>query len=448
MGPPSVSTSSQNSPQPPPVDSIFNFEDFANDPMDDVQGVDGPVVTSSVSTSSKNASVSASQHSQHPQHPGLFDDIDVALVPFVGADDDADDFDEGEDGPEAVPVPGNRIPADDSLNADCGNVLNGDEATENALTPNRHSRAQLSGSLSKAPAAASSEISLGKAAFHIFKGNVGAAVFSLSLAYLKSGFVMGSVIIIFTALVCVHCMMMLVKIKQKINNPNVNTYGQVACAAFGRPGKHLVDIFIVITQLGFCCVYYQFAAGLLHGVLGISVTALIAMMIPATTLPTFLPSMKTLIPAAMFASFATVVSLVIVYGYSLDNVMSKGFDERVTAIAPAWGWPVCIGNAISAFEGIGLVLPIENSLKKKEEFPKLLSQTFLGISALYVTFGLAGYCAYAHELDNSITNVLPEKEFASGTVRVSMAFAILMTFPLQFFPAIQVFFFNAFGFCV
>eukprot|EP01061_Rhynchopus_euleeides_P042783 TRINITY_DN74638_c0_g1_i1.p1 TRINITY_DN74638_c0_g1~~TRINITY_DN74638_c0_g1_i1.p1 ORF type:complete len:586 (+),score=203.81 TRINITY_DN74638_c0_g1_i1:237-1994(+) len=376
---------------------------------------------------------------------GMFDDVDISLVPFVGADLDDDDGEEfDDDGPSAVPVPSTAqtLNADQHLTTD-GHASDASSGggKQNALTPvRRASGSNLSASASTnppKPVQASAEISSSKAVFHLFKGNVGAAVFSLSGAYVKSGFVVGTIIIVLLALVCVHCMTLLVKVKQKLKNPNINTYGQVACAAFGRPGKHLVDVFIVITQLGFCCVYYQFAAGLLHNLSGIPVPVWIVMMIPITTMPTYLPSMKTLILASVFASFATLLSLFVVYGYSIDKIMSEGRDsEAVPAVSP-WTWPVAIGNTISAYEGIGLVLPIENSLKNKEQFTPLLSKTFFGISTLYVTFGLAGYCAYASIIKNSITDVLPD-EFLSGLVRVSMAVAILLTFPLQFFPAIQV----------
>eukprot|EP01059_Diplonema_ambulator_P004534 TRINITY_DN14249_c0_g1_i1.p1 TRINITY_DN14249_c0_g1~~TRINITY_DN14249_c0_g1_i1.p1 ORF type:complete len:468 (+),score=89.49 TRINITY_DN14249_c0_g1_i1:35-1405(+) len=335
---------------------------------------------------------------------GLFDDVDLTMLPFVQEDLEEDD----EAGAEEMGNSGEK-------------------------QPQQIARKGSKGRLEK-----SQEYSLTKAAFHIFKGNVGAAIFSLASAYVKSGFIMGTVILVCLAVICVHCMLLLVKCKQTLNDPNVQSYGQVVCSAFGRRGKHLVDVFVCITQLGFCCVYFQFAAGMLHKVLpSVGVTEWIVVMVPIATLLTFLPNMKKLVPAAIFATLATLLSLVILYGFSFEQIASKAVDRSVVPIASIWTMPVCVGNTISAFEGIGLVLPIENSVRDKSRFPSLLIISFVIISFLYVTFGLVGYLAYASTLTNSITDVVPSG-WLSGVVRLGMAVAILLTYPLQFFPAVQI----------
>eukprot|EP01063_Lacrimia_lanifica_P016038 TRINITY_DN22668_c0_g1_i1.p1 TRINITY_DN22668_c0_g1~~TRINITY_DN22668_c0_g1_i1.p1 ORF type:complete len:550 (+),score=166.12 TRINITY_DN22668_c0_g1_i1:59-1708(+) len=317
--------------------------------------------------------------------------------------DDADEFEMT--GPVAVEVPSTAVPA-------------ADKPAAPVTTPE-------------------AQISATKAAFHIFKGNVGAAIFSLASAYTKSGFFVGTVIIAGIAVICVHCMILLVRCKQGLKSSALQTYGQVAGAVLGRPGKHVVDIFIVITQLGFCCVYYQFAAGMLNSIIDIGVTSWIGLMVPVATLPTFLPSMKTLVPTAMFATGATIFALVVVYLYAAGRLVTEGAAEGIVAATAPITWPLCIGNTVSAFEGIGLVLPIENSVKHKEVFVPLLKKSFLLITTLYITFGLLGYFAYGFMVKNSITDVLP-RQLLSSMVRVSMAMAIIMTFPIQFFPAIQI----------
>ena len=287
----------------------------------------------------------------------------------------------------------------------------------------------------------STEYSVTKAAFHIFKGNVGAAIFSLGSAYAQSGAVAGTIIVGGLAMICVHCMLLLVHCKQSLNDPQVQTYGQVACAAFGRGGKHAVDIFIVITQLGFCCVYYQFASSMLHTIpllSGISVGVWVVILFPMVTALTFLPNMNRLVPAAMFATFATIFALIVGYGYSVVQILSEGIDTKVAPVAGMSLWPMCVGKTISAFEGIGLVLPIENSMKDKEQFPSLLKKTFVLITTLYISFGMLGYFAYATILKGEFTEVLPKSDFLSSLIRLGMAIAIAFTFPLQFFPAAQI----------
>ncbi|KAJ9467403.1 Amino acid transporter ANTL1 [Diplonema papillatum] len=369
---------------------------------------------------------------------------DYGLVPFMEDPDDEDDDlsdPEGKDGseaPEEVSPPAAGA-AQDSTGDSAGPTPppGRDRGRVQSASTDRSSMGER-----KLASAHAHEYSTTKAAFHIFKGNVGAAIFSLSDAYDKAGFVAGTGIILFFAIVCVHCMLLLVECKQTLNNPHVQTYGQVANAAFGRRGKHVVDIFIVVTQLGFCCTYYQFASGMLHNVVGpVSVTAWILIMVPVATGLTFLPNMKKLVPAAIFATMATLFSLVVVYGYAVQEVVqTPALDRQVVAFTSPWKWPIAMGNAISAFEGIGLVLPIENGIRDKTKFPRLITLTFVIISALYISFGVAGYVAYATPLEasgGSVTDVIPSN-WLTGLVRLGMAVAILLTFPIQFFPAIQV----------
>eukprot|EP01065_Artemidia_motanka_P017845 TRINITY_DN21248_c0_g1_i1.p1 TRINITY_DN21248_c0_g1~~TRINITY_DN21248_c0_g1_i1.p1 ORF type:complete len:623 (+),score=212.63 TRINITY_DN21248_c0_g1_i1:89-1957(+) len=281
------------------------------------------------------------------------------------------------------------------------------------------------------------EYTVCQAGFHVFKANVGAAIFSLSAAYTYSGAVVGTLIILGGAVVCVHCMLLLVECKQKLGDSKVQTYGEVAWRAFGKVGRRMVCIFLVVTQLGFCCVYFQFAGGMLGAVLpGGQRFWMMSLLLPACLL-CFLPSMKRLIPAAVFATVATIVALCAVSGYSLGKLKDNGVAESTTAVVSPFLWPVCIGNVVSAFEGIGLVLPIENSMRDKESFPRLLVISFCFITFLYISIAAAGYAAYGTTLAGSIITVLPH-EAAAGTVRLCMAVAILLTYPIQFFPAIQV----------
>eukprot|EP00755_Sulcionema_specki_P022016 Sspe_Gene.13727::Locus_4715_Transcript_1_1_Confidence_1.000_Length_1729::g.13727::m.13727/K14209/SLC36A, PAT; solute carrier family 36 (proton-coupled amino acid transporter) len=290
----------------------------------------------------------------------------------------------------------------------------------------------------KGSAHSSHEYTAFQAAFHVFKGNVGAAIFSLSRAYRYAGFVMGTIIVASLALICVFCMLVLVECKQRINEPTVQTYGQVAHKAFGKHGKRWVDIFLVVTQLGFCCVYFQFVANVMTKVVPpVSSTAWIIIMLPIAAALTFLPNMKKLVPVAMFATFSTCVALLVIYGYSLKELGEDGAHSTIVPAASIWAWPICIGNVVSAFEGIGLVLPIENSMRVKPAFPKLLVKTFMIITVLYASFALIGYLAFGDDMEENAMAILPEG-WLSGLIRVMMGLAILFTYPIQFFPAIQV----------
>ena len=44
------------------------------------------------------------------------------------------------------------------------------------------------------------------------------------------------------------------------------------------------------------------------------------------------------------------------------------------------------GTVVFSFEGIAIVLPLENSAKDKKAFPKILYGGMIGVASLYVAF--------------------------------------------------------------
>eukprot|EP01062_Namystynia_karyoxenos_P046779 TRINITY_DN35146_c0_g1_i1.p1 TRINITY_DN35146_c0_g1~~TRINITY_DN35146_c0_g1_i1.p1 ORF type:complete len:611 (+),score=181.60 TRINITY_DN35146_c0_g1_i1:110-1942(+) len=318
-----------------------------------------------------------------------------------------------------------------------------DEADEDAGPPAKQAAEALAGSSASGRRSAldrrKHEYTAGQAAFHVFKGNVGAAIFSLSSAYTYAGTLVGTLLIAGGSVVCVHCMILLVRCKRSLgDDPRLQTYGEVAWRAFGPAGRRLVSVFLVVTQFGFCCVYFQFAGGMLAKAMPGSQRAWVSALVLPGTMLTFLPSMKRLIPAAIFATVTTMLALLAVYSYSFTELSHRGIADGVHPAESPWLWPIMVGNIVSAFEGIGLVLPIENSMRDKAAFPRLLVMCFCVITMLYISFGFVGYLAYGTELSGSIITALPQQSFLAAAVRISMAVAILLTYPIQFFPAIQV----------
>ena len=90
----------------------------------------------------------------------------------------------------------------------------------------------------------------------------------------NSGLLVGSIGLVFLSVFCVTCMHMLVnsanKLCRRFGKPFM-TYADVAeCAfnssenqsmkRFGKVARKIIIVFLCITQLGFCCVYFVFVA--------------------------------------------------------------------------------------------------------------------------------------------------------------------------------------------
>ena len=109
---------------------------------------------------------------------------------------------------------------------------------------------------------------------HILKGNIGTGLLALPLATKHAGVVCGPLLLVFVALLAVHSMHLLSRNSELLARQNttgpLDYAGVVEYAVrfgavrwlqkFHKPFRHAVNIFIFITQLGFCCVYFVFMA--------------------------------------------------------------------------------------------------------------------------------------------------------------------------------------------
>ena len=139
-------------------------------------------------------------------------------------------------------------------------------------------------------------------------------------------------------------------------------------------------------------------------------------------------NLKYLSPVSMLANLLQFVGLGIIFYYLLQDIPlvseRKGFAT--------WGQlPLYFGTAIYAFEGIGIVLPLENFMKTpsdmKVNFKKttyfsfkfhiilqgwngVLNTSMTIVSCLYIAVGFFGYLKYGEAVTGSITLNLPVGE--------------------------------------
>ncbi|KAK8663184.1 hypothetical protein V6N13_025064 [Hibiscus sabdariffa] len=66
------------------------------------------------------------------------------------------------------------------------------------------------------------------------------------------------------------------------------------------------------------------------------------------------------------------------------------------------------GMEVFCFEGFGMTLALEASMKERNTFPKVLGMAFRWITLVYVLFGIFGYMACGDETKDIITLNLPE----------------------------------------
>jgi proton-coupled amino acid transporter len=97
-----------------------------------------------------------------------------------------------------------------------------------------------------------------------------------------------------------------------------------------------------------------------------------------------------------------------------------------------------LGTAIFTFEGIGTVIPIQQSMKDKTKFRKLLIAAIFAILAALTLFAVLGYAAFGMDVMGPITLNLKEDDPFTKVVLSLYALAVLFSYPLIVFPAVEI----------
>lgn len=167
--------------------------------------------------------------------------------------------------------------------------------------------------------------------------------------------------------------------------------------------------------MGFCCVYFLFVAlnvkeVIDHYFLKLDVHVYLMIMLIPMILLNLVKNLKYLTPVSLFAAILTVAGLAISFFYMLQNL------PRTDTVKPIASWstlPLYFGTAIYAFEGIGVVLPLENNMKNPEDFggsTGVLNTGMVIVACLYTSVGFFGYLKYGEDVKGSITLNLPPND--------------------------------------
>lgn len=92
-------------------------------------------------------------------------------------------------------------------------------------------------------------------------------------------------------------------------------------------------------------------------------------------------------------------------------------------------------------EGIGAVMPVENTMQKPQHFlkgPSILLIAMVTVTVLYTVMGLLGYIRFGEFVEGSVTLNLPTDQWIAITGQCLIGVAILFTFGLQFYIPTEI----------
>ncbi|EGW31437.1 uncharacterized protein SPAPADRAFT_140616 [Spathaspora passalidarum NRRL Y-27907] len=285
--------------------------------------------------------------------------------------------------------------------------------------------------------------SIGKAFFLVFKSLVGSGVLFLPRAFYNGGLLFSIITLSLFGLITFFCYMILIDSK---NHLKLTSFGELGYKTYGKPLKFCILISIIMSQVGFVATYILFTAENLISFIKqyivdtppwIShaniVIAQCIIMIPLV----LIRNLTKLSFVSVVSSIFIIVGLIIIFWYSGLNLYINGIGPNITNFNST-SWTMLIGVAVTSFEGIGLILPIESSMKQPEKFPMVLSTSMAVITVVFVAIGTVGYLSFGEKIKSIIILNLPQNSIAVQSILILYSIAVFLTAPLQLFPAIKI----------
>ncbi len=273
-------------------------------------------------------------------------------------------------------------------------------------------------------------------AVNIFISFVGSGMLGMPFAFKQSGYLLGVISLFVMSTLNVYAMLLLVKTRQKLEargNSNIHGYGDVGRIVSGRKGENLVNICLVISQVGFATAYIIFIAANLNNIYGINRAYVCFGCVPFLAILVQIQDMKHLSPFSFVADVSNLAGLSAVM--IQDYLSYRNSHEAVVAFNYSNVLYVA-SVSLYALEGVGLVLPLESSCADRKWFPSLLKKTIFGITSLMAVFGCCGYFAFGSDTEAPITLNL-SGDFAT-VVKFALCIALYLTFPIMLFPVNEV----------
>ncbi|KAJ2917436.1 hypothetical protein MD484_g2996, partial [Candolleomyces efflorescens] len=279
-----------------------------------------------------------------------------------------------------------------------------------------------------------------QAVLMLLKSFIGTGVLFLGKAFMNGGLLFSALTFVFIAAISLYSFLLLVDTKFVVSG----SFGDIGGALYGSWMRYLILGSIVVSQIGFVSAYTIFVAENLQSfVLGVT-NCLKLIPVPyfiLMQLVIFLPlalirDLAKLSSTALIADAFILVGLLYIFGSEIRIIADRGIAD-VKMFNPR-DFPLFIGTAVFSFEGIGLVIPITDAMREPHKFPKALSGVMAFLVVLFGGAGALAYLAFGSEIQTVVLVNLDSKSKMVQSVQFLYALAILLSVPLQLFPAVRI----------
>lgn len=305
----------------------------------------------------------------------------------------------------------------------------------------------------KPTSASSDRITSLQASASVAKAIMGAGSFSLPWAFAQTGYVAGPLFMMALMALSVSSLRTLGRCRRLARpangdssgtkRPNNVSYVDVARAAFGETGAKIVYCASVSASVGVCGSYLVFIAASLSSLLpakyeNIEQTQLVLLVLPVAVVLSSVRDSNKFAFTALLGDVSVLLGMIVVIVYGLlygDEGRSLG--EGCVPFGTVDGCALAFGAVGFLFFIHFLVLPIEGSMARPEEFDRVISLTFLGCAAVSAVFGVLGYLFFGEGTEQIVILNIRGSFFVS-CVKLLLCIDLIFTYPVVMRPSIEI----------
>nr|KAF6482110.1 solute carrier family 36 member 3 [Molossus molossus] len=286
------------------------------------------------------------------------------------------------------------------------------------------------------PAENANRLSMMQTLIHLLKCNIGTGLLGLPLAMKNAGILVGPISLLVIGIITAHCMVILLNcanhLSQRLQKTFVN-YGEAmmysleSCPnAWLRThsvwGRYTVSFLLIVTQLGFCSVYFMFMADNLQQLVEEA---------PVTSNTCQPRKMLVLTPILDVRFYMLTILPFLVLLVFIQNLKEIPDPSNLPLMASWENFLLFFGTAVFTFEGVGMVLPLKNQMKHPQQFAFVLYLGMTLVTILFICLGSFGYMRFGSNTQASITLNLPNC-WLYQLVKLMYSIGIFFTYALQF----------------
>ncbi|XP_050307964.1 proton-coupled amino acid transporter-like protein CG1139 [Anthonomus grandis grandis] len=295
---------------------------------------------------------------------------------------------------------------------------------------------------------------------HIVKTSLGTGILAIPRAFKSAGLLVGFIGTILVGLMCTHAIHILVKASQKVcrktNTPSLG-YAETAeeVVKLGpRSLRRFARFSRIFVEGGLFAIHFL-ADSVYVVFISISLTKLISASYPdieswpdySLKLIILIPllicgqvrELKHLVPFSFIANLMLLLTFGITGYYMFMGIGDVKIEERSLAAGIA-GIPSFFSTVLFSMEGIGTIMPVENSMTTSNFIgcPGVLNFAMAVIITLYTSIGFLGYYKFGEETAATITSNLPTKDLPAEIAQAAVAIAVFFSFMLVFYVPVDI----------